>query len=148
MLNRLLVVAMRLHSFLTFGVANGGAAGCPFRNEKSVLFDASNQLNESPSFISNCIRVSVINWFGSFLLFCLDFLSVWYFSCKQPSNILHHFSANYRSFNLSITWRLRRSIFWKNLQFVEWGYALSRVPLHLDPKANHLQSNFLKKQDL
>jgi hypothetical protein len=52
---------MHLHSSPTFGAANGGAAGGPFGNEKSVLLDASNQLNESPSFISNCIRVSVIN---------------------------------------------------------------------------------------
>ena len=66
MLNRLLVVAMRLLSSLTFEVANGGAAGGPFGNEKSVFFDASNQLNKSPSFISNCIRFSVINRFGSF----------------------------------------------------------------------------------
>ena len=53
---------MYLHSSPTFGVANGGAAGGPFGNEKSVFFYASNQLNESPSsFISNYIIVSVIN---------------------------------------------------------------------------------------
>ena len=42
-----------------FGVANGCGAddGGPFENEKSVLFDASNQLNKSTSLISNLIRV-------------------------------------------------------------------------------------------
>jgi hypothetical protein len=52
---------MHLYFSPTFGVVNGGAAGDPFGNEKSVLCDDSNQLNKSPSFISNCIRVSVIN---------------------------------------------------------------------------------------
>ena len=42
-----------------FGIANGRGAddGGPFENEKSVLFDASNQLNKSTSLISNLIRV-------------------------------------------------------------------------------------------
>ena len=122
----------------------GGAAGGPFGNEKSVLFDTSNQLNHhvsseiepvSPSSIDlDHSRSSPVSIFTHCDTSAVNNL--------REINILHDVSANYRSFNIPDDYEDQS--FEETYNLLNEG-ILPPVPLHLDPKMKNLLTNFLKK---
>ena len=128
-----------------FGVANGvGAAGGPFGNEKSVLFDASNQLNHHVSSAIASVSLSSIDLDHSRSSPVSIFTQCDTSAVNNPLeiNILHDVSANYRSFNIPDDYEDQS--FEETYNLLNEG-ILPQVPLHLDPKMKNLLTNFLKK---